>query len=96
MRNNLSAKTNFGFVSLVALHFMFLFLQFAQSSITPSSEVEDILSNNLSILENLKIEEEGSVIEQGFMEKNGFDFNIFEELVFDSDFSAYLVGVSTH
>lgn len=53
MRNNLSAKTNFGFVSLVALHFMFLFLQFAQSSITPSSEVEDISSNNSSKSENV-------------------------------------------
>ncbi len=53
MRNNLSAKTNFGFVSLVALHFVFLFLQFEQSNITPSSEVEDISSNNSSKSENV-------------------------------------------
>lgn len=53
MRNNLSAKTNFGFVSLVALHFIILFLQFEQSNITPSSAVEDLLSNNSSKSENV-------------------------------------------
>jgi beta-N-acetylhexosaminidase len=53
MRNNLSAKTNFGFVSLVALHFMFLFLQFEQSNITPSSVVKNISSNNSSKSENV-------------------------------------------
>jgi beta-N-acetylhexosaminidase len=53
MRNNLSAKTNFGFISLVALHIMFLFLQFAQSSITTTSEAEGLASNNSSKSENV-------------------------------------------
>ena len=53
MRNNLSAKTNFGFVSFVALHFVFLFLQFEQSNITPGSTMQDMSSNNSSKSENV-------------------------------------------
>ena len=53
MRNNLSAKTNFGFVSIVALHFVFLFLQFREGDMSPSSEVEDIATNNSSKSENV-------------------------------------------
>lgn len=61
MQNNLSAKTNFGFVSFVALHFIFLFLQFEQSNIIPGSQAEDTQSDNSSKSEkvfNLTSEDE--------------------------------------
>jgi hypothetical protein len=53
MRNNLSAKTNFGFVSIVALHFVFLFLQFEQNTFSTSSEVKYMSTNNSSKSENV-------------------------------------------
>lgn len=53
MRNNLFAKTNFGFSSFVALHFLFLFLQFTKSNSSPGVFLEDISSTDYSKSENV-------------------------------------------
>ena len=64
MNNSISAKTNFGFVSVVALHFLFLFLQFSSSDITPSTDIDNKPLDNISKSEsvfNLTSEDEAWV-----------------------------------